>query len=194
MGPEIGPAFQRRSRDTSFFLLGVRLAETVEVSHSAMFTFSSRAEQSSTGFPSFAPRCEPPRARAPGAQMIRMASRSSLAFPTIVSGHLGVANPQESGTDFVTDRQGVPDDVRGLPGWWGGGYVASHTLVEEQHHTIAGAMMWSTHPFLTLGPQPCSDAARVGGGAAGAHGDAGPKRWQSPICGGVMSPLLTGPT
>eukprot|EP00661_Eupelagonemidae_sp_cell13_P007556 gene7556-biopygen4557 len=28
MGPEVGPALQRRSRDTPFFLLGVRLAET----------------------------------------------------------------------------------------------------------------------------------------------------------------------
>eukprot|EP00661_Eupelagonemidae_sp_cell13_P025181 gene25181-biopygen15010 len=31
MGPEVGPAFQRWSRATSFFLLGVRLAGTVEV-------------------------------------------------------------------------------------------------------------------------------------------------------------------
>eukprot|EP00661_Eupelagonemidae_sp_cell13_P009054 gene9054-biopygen3183 len=44
------------------------------------FTFSPGAEQSFTGFPSFAPRCEPPRARAPGAQMIRMGSGSGLAF------------------------------------------------------------------------------------------------------------------
>eukprot|EP00661_Eupelagonemidae_sp_cell13_P018037 gene18037-biopygen12936 len=29
---------------------------------------------------------------------------------------LGVANPQENGTDFVTDSQGIPDDVSGLPG------------------------------------------------------------------------------
>eukprot|EP00661_Eupelagonemidae_sp_cell13_P024991 gene24991-biopygen14997 len=31
MGPEVGPAFQRRSRATLSFLLGVRLAETAEV-------------------------------------------------------------------------------------------------------------------------------------------------------------------
>eukprot|EP00661_Eupelagonemidae_sp_cell13_P016616 gene16616-biopygen3791 len=42
----------------------------------------------------------------------------------------------ENGTDFVTDIQGVPDDVRS---WGGRGYVAFHILVEEQHHTIAGA-------------------------------------------------------
>eukprot|EP00661_Eupelagonemidae_sp_cell13_P025390 gene25390-biopygen13514 len=52
------------------------------------FHFSPRAAQSSTGFSSFAPRCEPPRARAPGAQMIRMGAGSSpalqrLSRPTI---------------------------------------------------------------------------------------------------------------
>eukprot|EP00661_Eupelagonemidae_sp_cell13_P010180 gene10180-biopygen10804 len=42
--------------------------------------FPLQAEQSSTGVSSSAPRCEPPRARAPGAQMIRMGSGSSPAF------------------------------------------------------------------------------------------------------------------
>eukprot|EP00661_Eupelagonemidae_sp_cell13_P014354 gene14354-biopygen23114 len=32
-----------------------------------------------------------------------------------------------------------------VTGIHGGGYVASHTLVKEQHHTVAGAMMWSRH-------------------------------------------------
>eukprot|EP00661_Eupelagonemidae_sp_cell13_P023724 gene23724-biopygen14891 len=63
------------------------------------------------------------RARAPGPQMIWMAPGSRLTLPET----------------FVTDIQWVPDDVRGLGG---GGDVASHTLVEEQHHTTAGAMMW----------------------------------------------------
>eukprot|EP00661_Eupelagonemidae_sp_cell13_P007446 gene7446-biopygen9083 len=39
-------------------------------------SLSPRAEQSSTGCSSFAPRCEPPRARSPGAKMIRMGSGS----------------------------------------------------------------------------------------------------------------------
>eukprot|EP00661_Eupelagonemidae_sp_cell13_P017933 gene17933-biopygen21904 len=55
MGPEVGPASQRLSRDTSFFLLGVRLAET----------------------PRLVPRYGPPRARAPGPQMIWMAPGNS---------------------------------------------------------------------------------------------------------------------
>eukprot|EP00661_Eupelagonemidae_sp_cell13_P021200 gene21200-biopygen13176 len=44
MGPEVGPAFQRLSRETLSPILGVRLAETVE--------------------PRLVPRYGPPRARA----------------------------------------------------------------------------------------------------------------------------------
>eukprot|EP00661_Eupelagonemidae_sp_cell13_P023925 gene23925-biopygen13410 len=57
MGPEVGPAFQRRSRCTLFSSLGVRLAETVE--------------------PRLVPRYGPPRARAPGPQMIWVAPGSA---------------------------------------------------------------------------------------------------------------------
>eukprot|EP00661_Eupelagonemidae_sp_cell13_P007457 gene7457-biopygen3051 len=35
----------------------------------------------------------------------------------------------------------------------GGGYVASPTLVEEQHHTIAGAMMWCGNITVSRPPQ-----------------------------------------
>eukprot|EP00661_Eupelagonemidae_sp_cell13_P004846 gene4846-biopygen7031 len=63
MGPEVGPAFQRRSRATFLFLLGGRLAETVAL-----------------GIPAFAPRSGPPHARAPGPQMLWVAPGSSLAF------------------------------------------------------------------------------------------------------------------
>eukprot|EP00661_Eupelagonemidae_sp_cell13_P010682 gene10682-biopygen19827 len=65
--------------------------------------------------------------------------------------------------DFVTDSQGVPDDVRGLPG----GYVPSHTLVEEQHHTIAGAMMCD-FGFLQLSYNHITHLAVIGVG--GRHG------------------------
>eukprot|EP00661_Eupelagonemidae_sp_cell13_P016075 gene16075-biopygen21766 len=71
MGPEVGPAL--RSRGPLPFLLGARLAETVP----------RHAEQKNyidLGIPAFAPRSEPPHTRAPGAQMIRVASGSSLAF------------------------------------------------------------------------------------------------------------------
>eukprot|EP00661_Eupelagonemidae_sp_cell13_P020954 gene20954-biopygen5627 len=75
MGPEVGPAFQRRYRESYFSNLGVRFRE-------------------------FAPRCGPPRARAPGAQMIRLASGSSLAFQRLSrdtpSSNLGVRLAQTS--------------------------------------------------------------------------------------------------
>eukprot|EP00661_Eupelagonemidae_sp_cell13_P016534 gene16534-biopygen5273 len=102
MGPEVGPAFQRRSRATLKFILGARLAETVEVrqykkrkayflavwswihiqnprflevfAFFAIFvTTASYSERSLA----FAPRRKPPRARAPGAQMIWMTSGST---------------------------------------------------------------------------------------------------------------------
>eukprot|EP00661_Eupelagonemidae_sp_cell13_P010367 gene10367-biopygen18286 len=123
------------------------------------------------------------RARAPGPQMIWMAPGSSLAFQRksldTTNCILSVRFAEtiffcRLRDSFVTDSQGVPDDVRGNrtvarawrghgagvaraighfwlgvaqafpvpPGvWGGGGYIASHALVEEQHHTIAGAMM-----------------------------------------------------
>eukprot|EP00661_Eupelagonemidae_sp_cell13_P014389 gene14389-biopygen6576 len=100
MGPEVGPAFQRRSRDTLKCILGVRLAETVSrhvVQKECVWFF--------------------------------------LAFSVPVGGNELIGHDRHGS---VTDSQGDPDDVRAL----GGGYVASQTLVEEQHHTIAGAMMW----------------------------------------------------
>eukprot|EP00661_Eupelagonemidae_sp_cell13_P025018 gene25018-biopygen23956 len=108
MGLAVGPAFQRLSGMTLSPILGVRIS-------------LSRRDANR-------------RARAPGPQMIWMAPGSSLAFqrlsrdtPNFIPSVrlLGVANPQESGTDFVTDSQGVPDDVRGLPGGEGpGGFLA----------------------------------------------------------------------
>eukprot|EP00661_Eupelagonemidae_sp_cell13_P017381 gene17381-biopygen18876 len=107
MGPEVGPAFQRRSRDTPSSNPGVRLAErwrwgsikketrksmyflhvgrgiTYEIrvlAVSTLFAFLSRVGARDLGIPAFAPRSGPPHARAPGAQMIRIASGSSLAF------------------------------------------------------------------------------------------------------------------
>eukprot|EP00661_Eupelagonemidae_sp_cell13_P010893 gene10893-biopygen1799 len=68
MGPEVGPAFQRRSWDTVPFRLGVRLADTG----------SSHVDSNvDLEIPAFTPRSEPPHARAPGAQTIRMASGTS---------------------------------------------------------------------------------------------------------------------
>eukprot|EP00661_Eupelagonemidae_sp_cell13_P013634 gene13634-biopygen17039 len=62
------------------------------------------------------------RARAPGPQMIWLAPRSSLAFQRLSRGpEFGILSVRLAGTrfccrlpeSFVTDRQGVPDDVRG---------------------------------------------------------------------------------
>eukprot|EP00661_Eupelagonemidae_sp_cell13_P010899 gene10899-biopygen7799 len=73
----------------------------------------------------FAPRCEPPRARAPGPQMIWMAPGSSLAFqrmsrdtPNCILSVLFAETMLfcRLRDSFVTDSQGVPDDVRGLGG------------------------------------------------------------------------------
>eukprot|EP00661_Eupelagonemidae_sp_cell13_P013597 gene13597-biopygen508 len=134
MGPGVGPASQRRSRDTSFFLLDVRLAETVEGQYKKR---KSHIRQFDI--------CE---------------MMDNHMIPTSVSGERFLNRLAKMRfcdilpMDFVTDSQGVPDDVRGLPG--GGGYVASHTLVEEQHHTIAGAM-WAPAPVpppLPLKPEP----------------------------------------
>eukprot|EP00661_Eupelagonemidae_sp_cell13_P023710 gene23710-biopygen5850 len=109
MGPEVGPAFQRLSRGTTMASLSVR------------FHFLEIALENSSWNISFAPRCEPPRARAPGPQMIWMESGSSLAFHrlsrdsiyAILSVRLAKFRSQlENGTDLVTDSRGVPDDVR----------------------------------------------------------------------------------
>eukprot|EP00661_Eupelagonemidae_sp_cell13_P018160 gene18160-biopygen17380 len=78
MGPEVGPACQRRSRDTVPFFLGVRLAETGS-RHFRIFRILSRVGARYLGIPAFAPRSEPPHARAKWSPMIRMASGSSLA-------------------------------------------------------------------------------------------------------------------
>eukprot|EP00661_Eupelagonemidae_sp_cell13_P011520 gene11520-biopygen10917 len=115
VGAGSSPAFQRLSRDTWFFILSAWLAEMV------------------SRHPRLVPRYGPPRVRAPGPQMILVAPGTS-GWQT-----RGVASLTLLW--FVTDSEGVPDDVRGLGG--GGGYVAYQTLVEEQHHTIAGAMMWA---------------------------------------------------
>eukprot|EP00661_Eupelagonemidae_sp_cell13_P007393 gene7393-biopygen12050 len=51
-----------------------------------------------------------------------------------------LARDHKPSTSGPMDAGGAPppwDDVRGL-----GGVSPSHTLVKEQHHTIAGAMMW----------------------------------------------------
>eukprot|EP00661_Eupelagonemidae_sp_cell13_P021581 gene21581-biopygen13207 len=69
MGPEVGPAFQRRSWDTVPFRLGVRLADTG----------SSHVDSNvDLEIPAFTPRSEPPHARAPGAQTIRMATGTTI--------------------------------------------------------------------------------------------------------------------
>eukprot|EP00661_Eupelagonemidae_sp_cell13_P017436 gene17436-biopygen21878 len=174
MGPEVGPAFQRRSGRTLSSSLGVRLAETVEVGqykkrkaqirHSdrgitykiiifASFRRSHFFVQNSSKWPppaaSHAALLTAARARAGPANDMG-GTREESSFPLLLerlppisilsvrlAGTMCCCRRQES---FVADSQGVPDDVRGLPG--GGGYVASQTLVKEQHHTIAGAMMW----------------------------------------------------
>eukprot|EP00661_Eupelagonemidae_sp_cell13_P016041 gene16041-biopygen17227 len=59
MGPEVGPAFQRLSREPLNAILSVRL---------------DFAGQTTPRSLAFAPRSEPPHARAMGAQIIRMAS------------------------------------------------------------------------------------------------------------------------
>eukprot|EP00661_Eupelagonemidae_sp_cell13_P016514 gene16514-biopygen745 len=74
MGPEVGPAFQRRSRDTPSSNLGVRFRT---------FRILSRVGARALGIPAFAPRSEPPHARAPGAQMMWVTSGSSLAFQRV---------------------------------------------------------------------------------------------------------------
>eukprot|EP00661_Eupelagonemidae_sp_cell13_P014773 gene14773-biopygen6611 len=63
--------FQRLSRDTSSSIFGVRFT---------LFAFLSRMGAKDLKMPVFAPRSEPPHAHAPGAQIMRMASGSSLAF------------------------------------------------------------------------------------------------------------------
>eukprot|EP00661_Eupelagonemidae_sp_cell13_P009171 gene9171-biopygen19699 len=79
MGPEVGPAFRRLSRDTLFSNHGVRLAETrstelaeKEFANSALWSYKicdlriSGIEHCGARVPrnsSFAPRSEPPRAR-----------------------------------------------------------------------------------------------------------------------------------
>eukprot|EP00661_Eupelagonemidae_sp_cell13_P010070 gene10070-biopygen19775 len=106
MGREVGPAFQRRSRNIPSSNLGVRLAETPDQTTARVLRPQIRHfDRESTDFAS-APRCEPPRARAPGPQMIWMAPGSSLAFQRL-------------------SRAFIPPVTR-----------------SEQHHTIAGAMMW----------------------------------------------------
>eukprot|EP00661_Eupelagonemidae_sp_cell13_P019786 gene19786-biopygen13053 len=88
MAPEVGPAFQRLSRDTPSSNLGVRLAETASrhvgskemrafwhfgrgitykilvFGSFAIFAFMSRVGQTTPRSLAFVSRCEPPRARA----------------------------------------------------------------------------------------------------------------------------------
>eukprot|EP00661_Eupelagonemidae_sp_cell13_P018961 gene18961-biopygen14523 len=116
MGPEVGPALQRRSRRTLFIKPWRPVGGNGGVRH-----FEPLLSKLTHIFSAFAPRREPPRARAPGPQMIWMTSGSSLAFQrryraTFSAGsafRLAVFRSQlENGTDLVTDSQGVPDDVR----------------------------------------------------------------------------------
>eukprot|EP00661_Eupelagonemidae_sp_cell13_P010450 gene10450-biopygen7764 len=83
MGPEVGPAFQlsfqRLSREPLSAFLSVRWAETGS-RHLRNFRLLSRVGARYLAILAFAPRSGPPHARATGAQMIRMASGSSLAF------------------------------------------------------------------------------------------------------------------
>eukprot|EP00661_Eupelagonemidae_sp_cell13_P010864 gene10864-biopygen9367 len=103
VGAGSSPAFQRRSRATLKFILGVRLAETVSrhvgskemrvflaflswnhiqnpcfLTVFALFAFLSRVGARALGILAFAPRSGPPRTHAPGAQMIWMESGSRL--------------------------------------------------------------------------------------------------------------------
>eukprot|EP00661_Eupelagonemidae_sp_cell13_P018483 gene18483-biopygen886 len=105
VGAGSSPAFQRRSRATLKFILGVRLAETVSrhvdpkemrvffafwswdhtqnprfLAVFTLFAFLSRVGARDLGILAFAPRSGPPRTHAPGAQMIWIESMSSLAF------------------------------------------------------------------------------------------------------------------
>eukprot|EP00661_Eupelagonemidae_sp_cell13_P012292 gene12292-biopygen12467 len=73
MGHEVGPAFQRRYRVPLSSNLGVRLAETVS-RHFRNFRNLSRVGARDLEIPAFAPRSEPPHARAKWCPMIRMAS------------------------------------------------------------------------------------------------------------------------
>eukprot|EP00661_Eupelagonemidae_sp_cell13_P014758 gene14758-biopygen14213 len=114
MEREVGPAFERRYRDTPSSNLGVRLAETVQVGQYSV----------DLGNPAFAPRSEPHVARAPGAQMMRMPAGRSPAFQLVsrdsifamLSILLSATISRSSLRNFVTDIQGVTDDVRGLGG------------------------------------------------------------------------------
>eukprot|EP00661_Eupelagonemidae_sp_cell13_P024241 gene24241-biopygen5899 len=69
MGPEVGPAFQRRSRDTPSSNIDARLAETVSRHRPGSKEQETWEGPLETG---------PPRARAPGAQMIRLASGTTM--------------------------------------------------------------------------------------------------------------------
>eukprot|EP00661_Eupelagonemidae_sp_cell13_P009430 gene9430-biopygen19729 len=104
MAPEVGPAFQRLSREPLTAILSGRLAETVsrhvgskemralwhfgrEITYKiiifasfADFIFCSKQFQVTPLPPRLVSHYGPPRARAPGPQMIWMASGSSLAF------------------------------------------------------------------------------------------------------------------
>eukprot|EP00661_Eupelagonemidae_sp_cell13_P023563 gene23563-biopygen8877 len=86
MGPEVGPAFQRRYRE----LLGVRFT---------MFRNLSRVGARDLGIPAFAPRSEQPHARAPGAQMIRMASGRPLLIGGVTDSRSPESAPGCGGAD-----------------------------------------------------------------------------------------------
>eukprot|EP00661_Eupelagonemidae_sp_cell13_P025174 gene25174-biopygen13503 len=81
MGPEVGPAFQRRSRGPppvpSWRPVG---GNCVQRPGNAGLRAAIRTARTLRA------RRDPSHARAPGAQMIRMASGSSLGSPTTVSG------------------------------------------------------------------------------------------------------------
>eukprot|EP00661_Eupelagonemidae_sp_cell13_P015316 gene15316-biopygen12721 len=116
MGPEVGPAFQRRSRATRS-LLASGWRERCP-GFFALFAICHGWEQE-LRIPTFAPRSGPLHALAPSAQMIRMAAGTS-GWRT---GGLNVRTSQER------DREQV-GQVRCRGGPRGGGGFVSNT---EQH-------------------------------------------------------------
>eukprot|EP00661_Eupelagonemidae_sp_cell13_P022363 gene22363-biopygen11745 len=111
MGPEVGPAFQRLSRATLKFILGVRFGGNGVQALFALFAFLSRVGARDLGIPAFAPRFGPPHTRAPGAQMVWMES--------------GKRNGS------VTETRSLGYDVGGDPGEEEGGFRTIHPEVYE---------------------------------------------------------------
>eukprot|EP00661_Eupelagonemidae_sp_cell13_P007325 gene7325-biopygen12041 len=126
-----------RYRDTPSSNPGARLAQTPDQTTARFLRPQMQHFGRGTTvleFSAFAPLIGPYRAHDPGAQIIRMGSGRSPAFQqvsrdsiyAILSVRLaGFQSQLENGTDFVTGK--------------------------EQHHTIAGAMMWCGNTQRTKG-------------------------------------------